>query len=371
MTIRPAPASAEAVPTAGEQARRVLRRWPTLLLVWGLVLLLALLLGLLTPRSYTASTEVRVDPLSSVVTAAPVAGQKVEIATERKIAASEEVARRAHEQEKRFGTQQLRSHVSVSSDTGTSVLTFEAHAEDAGQAADMADALAQAYLDQRAEDVDQAVDEAVRHLDEQIGGLSPEADEQQVRRLREARAQALAAPRQAGAVITPADQDEHSSSPGLAYYLLAGLIGGFLLGVVAAAVRDRTDPRVAFPDRAAQILDAEVLEADAQDLPEQTALLWRRWGLRPGVQPGSATVLNLPADESIGWLVADSLQETSGAETHHLSLTGVDARTAEELDRSQRLILALSPTTRRRALRRLAAACRRADLEVDAVILLR
>ncbi|OAX67756.1 hypothetical protein A5N15_00975 [Rothia kristinae] len=59
MTIRPAPASAEAVPTAGEQARRVLRRWPTLLLVWGLVLLLALLLGLLTPRSYTASTEVR------------------------------------------------------------------------------------------------------------------------------------------------------------------------------------------------------------------------------------------------------------------------------------------------------------------------
>lgn len=373
------PGATGASPTLGEQMRHALRRWPVLLGVWVLVLALALLAGSLVRTTWTASTVVRVDPVSTNVLAAPAAGQKVEIGTERKIASSRAVAERAHEEHpNEYGADQILDHVSVSADTNTSVLTFEATGEDAASAAGMAQAAAEAYLSRRASDVDDAVQRTTEELDRQLAALNG-ADKDtaaQAEQLRSDRTRAQTAPRTAGAVITPASADSASSSPSRSTFLVAGLLGGLILGLLAAAVWDRVDPRIRWADRFPGGLP--VATADAEDRDTEAALLWRRWGARAGEEsaeavpaPSGAVVVGLPEDEQAVAELAESLERTGGAPVQGLVLESVDAPSAEVLDGTDAVVLVARPRTRRSRVARLLASARRAAVEPGSAVLLR
>ena len=359
--------------TLSEQARRIRRRWRTLLTVWILTLLAALLLGLAMPRAYTASTEVRVDPLTTVVTASPSSVQQVDIDTERKIASSQEVIQQAAESEEHLTADQLRSQVSVSSDLGTSILTFTARAGTPEQAVTLADTLAQAYLTQRSATVETAVRQALSRLDEQINLLTAQGPppEAQIRELRQIQARAMTASRYPGAIITSGSSTVAVASPDLPYYLAAGLLGGLLLGSAAAMVRDRWDPRVRYADRAADELGLMVLPITRLTSVEQMALLRRRRHLASGQELRSTAVLCLPEDRHRAQRLGQVLELRGKGTLSILAIEEADGSTVEHADGCSAVLLVISPRTSRARVRHLIDSCRRAWWEPEAVILVR
>lgn len=259
---------------------RILRRWPDVLITLVLVTLAAVALGLTLPQQYSASTTVVVSPLRSDPAASPSARDTVNIATEREIFESKEVAQRAVEKlgEPPEAVSRLLANSEVVAPEGSQILRVTVKSNFPEEAARSADAVAEAYLDFRREGGIELAQRYIEDLDARLDDLNEEANtaagREQIRSLTEERRALALFGQDPGRIIGRAALPSSATSPGLVTFALAGIVGGLILGVPVALLRDRFDPRVRFVDRLEHAVGTEPILLEREDDVE--ALRWLR-----------------------------------------------------------------------------------------------
>ncbi|GEO96752.1 hypothetical protein [Kocuria turfanensis] len=304
-TARPRPRRPEpADPTPAW--RRVLRRWPTILSTWLLVLAAALVAGLLWPPTYQATASMTVTPSAVNPLTGDAGFEEVEMQTEMATMASQRITLRAAallqdvplEEADPVLAEELLESLSTTAPDDTQVLRVTVDAQDPNLAAERANALADAYLADRGEDVQTTADDTLKRIDESIAGLErTDEDSSSLRQLREQRtALALIAPTP-GRVISEATPPQAPSSAGLLLFIAGGLVGGLVLGALAGAVRERADRSVRRPDRLADATGSAVVVLRSEDDEDGALELLRRLSQdedRAVPRPGSRIAVHSP-----------------------------------------------------------------------------
>ncbi|MBE2999234.1 hypothetical protein IDM40_11035 [Nocardiopsis sp. HNM0947] len=245
-------------------------------LLGGLAVAVAALAAL--PSAYTATTTVQVRPpgaaeAGGVPDDAP--GRDLDIAAEVQLAGSELTAAVVSETRGEDGLSpaELADRVHVEAPSDGDVLEIAYTAPTPEQARDGADGWAEAYLATRAQQTQALLAthlEALRDEQEvlyaqltQVEGdaARTEALQQEVADLSGVVASltAMAQTADPGTVVDPADTPGSASAPSPLLWLFGGPAAGLALGLAAAYVRDRLDPRVRDGVQAARLSGSPVL----------------------------------------------------------------------------------------------------------------
>lgn len=236
------------------------RRWKTIAACALLGVLGGVALWGITPTKYSATTSLVV----SAGVSNPFTGTKeeVNIRTEQEILGSREVAQRASET---LGVKLepgsfLLSQVDIAAPSGSQVLQVTVSAGSPSEAAQAADALSAAYLDFRREGADTVVNGYLEKIDEQLAGLQgqerDEATNNLIETLQQQRLSLVLTTSEPGRIIGEAEEASSPSTPGLSVSLAGGLVGGAVLGIAVALLRERSDTRVRSADRLARVVGA-------------------------------------------------------------------------------------------------------------------
>lgn len=233
----------------GHVLTRVIRRWPTVLITTALVLALVLAVSALAPRTYRATASVSVGPALPITGTS--GGSDVDMPTEVAVAGSrvvaEQAARNLSGGDDVDLARQLLENTEVSSPSQSMVLRIATEANSGREASDRANALAEAYLDDRADSAKVRAQQAADSLKDSLGTMSE--DDPSRATLQEALARIQASSHWPGRVISSAVPPPAAAGPGMPTAALAGLVGGLMLAALAALVRDRRAASVGFPDR--------------------------------------------------------------------------------------------------------------------------
>lgn len=242
------------------QVMAVLRR--RALVVVGTVVLMSLIaLGLFLslPKSYEATAVVDLSPALAGTSST---SATVSTTTEARIVTSVSVARLAAESlSSRKSPQELIKTVDVSSPLSSEVLDVTFTASSARRAADGANAFAQAYLTYRSDTTQQDLDLREKKVSAEISTLQAQLDKLDTELGQRAATQRSLAQGQmgqlqsqlndyrtsvsvAGELAGPASPPTSASAPKPSLFLAGGLVGGLLVGVALALVRDRRDDRL-------------------------------------------------------------------------------------------------------------------------------
>lgn len=270
----------------GTQWRRMLRRWPTIVGTWLAVLAAAVAAGLMWPPTYQATTSLTVTPAAVNPLAGRSGVEEVRIHTEEATLSSRRVAVRAAAtlqgvepgRADPLLVQELLDRSETATPSQTDVIRVTASADDPREAQARANALAEAYLDDRAESVTAAAEESKERLDSLIKTLQKEDVEgYSLNELRSQRAGLSMVSPTPGRIISPAVAPDGAVSAGLLAFTAGGLAGGLLLGLLAGALRERFDTRVRTADRLSQATSQPVAvltsEADEDGALEVLRLL--------------------------------------------------------------------------------------------------
>lgn len=267
-----------------------LRRWRMVLAVTGAVLIAVLVYLFVLPATYHASTVVVLRPVVTDPFTLPSSGadRAINMTAENGIALGNDVIdATAHALGR--SSDDVRKALTVEVPTGGQVLRFD-YAGDGEQASITgANTAAQNYLrvrrdiyqQQRAalllsydQTIKQVTDQrkvAQKGLPENGGGSSPvsprtqamldqvSALNDQIAQLANARAKVASADLTPGSVTAAARAPVPSSHDGAALYLLGALLGGALLGTVAAHAREALDRRVRSIEQAADLIGRPAL----------------------------------------------------------------------------------------------------------------
>jgi capsular polysaccharide biosynthesis protein len=236
------------------------RRWKTIAAFALLSALGGIALWTAMPTKYSATTSLVV----SAGVSNPFTGTKeeVNIRTEQEILGSRQVAERASEA---LGVDLvpgsfLLSQVDVAAPSGSQVLQVTVSASSPSEAAKAADALSEAYLEFRREGADTVVDGYLEKIDGQLAELQAgprdDATNSLIATLQQQRLSLLLSSSEPGRIIGEAEVPSSPSTPGLIVSLAGGIVGGIVLGIGAALLRERTDPLVRSADRLEKIVGA-------------------------------------------------------------------------------------------------------------------
>jgi capsular exopolysaccharide synthesis family protein len=243
------------------------RHWKLVAACGAALLVLSLVYSLTRPTVYVSRAQIALPDTSngnqSIVT--------VNTATELEVLKSERVAILAAERLKTDSSiANLRTHLSASAPTEGQVLAVAFHASTAREAQRGADAFSQAYITYRTSRAEaqikeqsdaaqariDAIDDTVDGLTKQAADLDPGTDRyrqvlDQITRYQSQRGQLVI--QQAtldtqvvpqAEIITPAILPSGPQRSGLGKNALLGLVGGLVIGVGLAFVRDRFDEQV-------------------------------------------------------------------------------------------------------------------------------
>lgn len=238
--------------------RSVARQWRVLVLVALAITLAAVAIGLIWPDRYTATASVTVEAIPTADEATP----NVNMETQRLIARSTEVLSLAADELDDTSVAELRDQLEVTIPRGSQVLEFRVTTGNAEGSAEIADAIATAYLDNRRAVAERRISEAsaalastAEELRVQFAGIEPdnplrESLEGQIRALDTQRAVLIATAIDPGALIDPAAAPLDPETPSLYVFASAGVFLGLLVGAFAALVMDRVvDARRSRPAR--------------------------------------------------------------------------------------------------------------------------
>ena len=227
--------------------RSIARQWKVLVLVALGITVAATLLGFVWPDRYTATASVTVEAIPTAADAAP----NVNMETQRLIARSTEVLSLAADELDDTSVAALRTELEVTIPRGSQVLEFRVTTGSAEGSAEIANAIAAAYLDQRTAVAQRRISEAsealastAEELRAQLAGLEPdnplrESLEGQIRALDSQRAVLIATSIDAGTLIDPAAPPQDTNTPSLYVFTGAGVFLGLFVGAVTALVMDR------------------------------------------------------------------------------------------------------------------------------------
>lgn len=286
-----------------ELAAQVARRWIVLVASIVLVTAASLAASFTVPKEYTAAASLTVSPLTTNPFSSAAVNQQVNINTERAILASKEVARIASDQlgAGAASPSALLRQVDVAAPSGSQVLEVRVTMPDPQQAADYANAMAAAYLRFRAEGATDLASGYVAALSDEITRLSAVQNptEQQVQQLSDAiqqRQNLTLVADSPGRIIGVASPPPWPSSVSRTSFLVAGLIGGVLVGLVGALMRERLDRKVRTGSRLSEACSAPALKV--LDKNDAEGMRWVLRALVPVVDAqasGPALVGVVPA----------------------------------------------------------------------------
>ena len=256
-------------PELKEYTALLRRRWR--LVVAGVLggLILATAGALAMPSTYTSVASVQVHPTGMAEFTGEQSGRltgDVNLDSEAQVVISDRVAGAAARELPESPTpEDMREHVDVAVPPNSNVLELHYFAPTPELARTGAQALADAYLDHRQEQVHALIDGRLAALREEqqdrydaLADLTSEnvgaaSDDAQAEALRQeigdlgngiSPLSALRETVSPGQVITPAHLPESASSPILPLWSAAGAALGLLAGLLAALIRDRSDPRL-------------------------------------------------------------------------------------------------------------------------------
>lgn len=267
----------------GDAFHGVLHRWK---LIAAFVLVFAFLAALYSSAAeeeYTSSATLTVSPITTNPFSSGAVNQQINITTEREILGSGEVARLAADRlEKDVKPEELLSLSDVAAPSGSQVLEVTVTTSSPEDAADFANALAEAYLDFRAEGAAEVALGYIAELDKRISALESAeredaADPAGLASLREQRADLTLVADNPGRIIGEAIVPQETSSPGPATMMVIGAALGLLLGVFIAFLADRFDTRLRSARTVISRTEMDVIEYRSPD--DDEALQWTRRAL--------------------------------------------------------------------------------------------
>ncbi len=257
-------------------AGRLRRHWPVVAVLAILGLILGVLASFAIPASYSATTTVSVNPMSSDPLSSSVdSARSINMPTEKGLVTSQKVAEaaarllRAHSND----AEQVRESTTVDIPEDSLILTIHFSGDSAKEAADGANAVAEAYLMTRRSAASDEVDRLVKAATTQIADIQDKADQPAydtpiARRSLSIQADALGTKLaqlgnfdlNPGQIVGKADIPSKPSTPSAASLGLAGLFLGVLAGIPIALLRKEEDSEIGGVEGLHSIGDQIVLD---------------------------------------------------------------------------------------------------------------
>ena len=304
----------------------LLRQWRVIAAATVVGIIAAIGFLAVVPRQYTATTTVNLTVISTEPFAARSAPSSLlDDQEERAIAQSHVVAERAAQTlAGGITASEIREASSVSTSSGAAVVSVSFTGDSPEQASAGADAVASAYLSYRSERADERITVLVDGLTTRIGDIEtqvaeiddslsalPEGDPSAVRHVTEREQMlneldGLLAERNglqsvdttAGYVLSAASDNAMESAPDDKITLLTGSAAGFVLGVLAAFLRNPRDRRLRNGNEVARTFGAPILTrlgAVEEQIPARgskaDSLRVARERMLSSVQPGDTVIL--------------------------------------------------------------------------------
>jgi capsular polysaccharide biosynthesis protein len=257
-------------------AGRLRRHWPVVAVLAILGLILGVLASFAIPASYSATTTVSVNPMSSdPLSSAVDSARSINMPTEKGLVTSQKVADAAARllQVTSIDSEQVRESTTVDNPEGSLILTIHFSGDSAKEAAAGANAVAEAYLMTRRSAASDEVDRLVKAASGQIAAIQDKADKPAyatpiARRSLSIQADALGTKLaelsnfdlNPGQIVGKADTPSKPSTPSAASLGLAGLFLGVLAGIPIALLRKEEDSEIGGVDGLHSIGDQIVLD---------------------------------------------------------------------------------------------------------------
>ncbi|SCF26415.1 Capsular polysaccharide biosynthesis protein [Micromonospora viridifaciens] len=315
-----------------ELARIPLRRWRAVLGAAAVVLLAVLVYLFVLPATYTATTAVVVRPVVTDPFSVPSGGadRAVNMTAESGVASSNDVIDKVAAITGR-DTKEVADALEVETPVGGQLMRFNYRAPSEREAIEGANGAAQAYLDLRRGIYENQRAAVLKSYDDTIGVVTAQrtttqrslpsqsatspsprisalldqlrALNDQLATLAEQRSKIASADLSPGSITSAARPPIPSSRDAAPLILVAGLLGGLLLGVLAAFLRESLDRRLRTTAEAVAAIGAPLLgtvrrsrsgRLDESDL-RYLALALVRWV--DGPQRGPLVLLSSAADE--------------------------------------------------------------------------
>ncbi len=240
-----------------DMAGRLKQHWPVVVMLAILGLMLGVLASFAIPASYSATTTVSVNPMSSdPLSSAVDSARSINMPTEKGLVTSQKVADAAARLLKAdsIDSEQVRESTTVDIPEDSLILTIHFSGDSAQEAAAGANAVAEAYLMTRRSAASDEVDRLVKAATTQIGEIQDKADQAAystpiARRSLSIQADALGTKLaelsnfdlNPGQIVGKADLPSKPSTPSAASLGLAGLFLGVLAGIPIALLRKDDD----------------------------------------------------------------------------------------------------------------------------------
>jgi capsular exopolysaccharide synthesis family protein len=223
-------------------------------------------ISLALPNTYTASSRIVFEPTTSPLASTDAQSTERQLATIEKVLTTSEVLTAAAARAPGETQSSLEDKVESSVDAKANIINIVVSDRDPKRAARIANAVARAFLDERADLERQRVRSARQSLEREIGRLATSPDAQsapaQLQSLREQLSQLGVVEATAGADLQIAERAETPSSPTSPRPVrnaILALFGSLFLGVLVALGRDQLTPRVAGTRELGRLLDLPVL----------------------------------------------------------------------------------------------------------------
>lgn len=218
----------------GDVIKILVERWKLIIAIAILFAVAGAILGIASPTKYSASAALTVAPLTMSPFSAS-APQTVNMATEREVMVSREVAGIASEALGDTTPGALIREMSVSAPAGSQVLKVISEHHDAEKAATRANALADAYLAFRATGAEEIAQGQIGLLNQQMADLTArktmsDGDMEVLASLQEQVTALQLVGENPGRVISRATVPTDPVSPGISVFLTASLALGLLVG---------------------------------------------------------------------------------------------------------------------------------------------
>lgn len=255
---------------------RLKRHWPVVAVLAILGLAAGVLATFAIPESYSATTTVSVNPMSSDSRSSSVdSARSINMPTEQGLVESQKVAEAAADllRNDSVDADDVKESTEVENPKDSLILTIHFTGRTAKQAAAGADAVAEAYLMTRRSEASDEVDRLVKAATRQIVDIRDKADKPAydtpiVRRSLSIQADALgtklaelgSVDLNPGQIVGNADAPSNPSTPSAVSLGVAGLFLGLIAGIPIALLRKEEDSEIGGVDRLHAIGDQIVLD---------------------------------------------------------------------------------------------------------------
>ncbi|PYI37322.1 hypothetical protein CVS30_16030 [Arthrobacter psychrolactophilus] len=311
----------ELLPTVklSDLAKIIAHRWLVIVVTLACCVSIAAFLGMAAPKTYTATASLTVSPITTNPFSSAAVNQQINITTERAILASGEVAAlAAKDLGEKVTPGTLQSNSETAAPSGSQVLQVSVTLPDGQKAADQANALAKAYLQFRSEGAAEVAAGYIEQLDARIKTLTDQSvlsdgQLQQLQDLMQQRTSLILASATPGRIIGYATSSSGQSSMSILVFLAAGTMGGLLLGMGLALLRERTDPLVRRTARQGAFFDSELVRLNDDDQESVRWLVRNVRGLgsrQPRQHTTFVGIISLPGGGPAGlaWWLAELTQ---------------------------------------------------------------